>query len=114
MTYKIIQPVVLLVVLCSLAVYGACAVQRPCTISPVEIEEIRSDIRDIDLKLAERKELLAKLEVELVDLQARIEERRGQLSLVQDELTRLKKASGVVEKTAAENAPSQPTLDTGM
>ncbi len=112
MTYKIIQPAVLLVVLCSLAVYGACAVQRPCTISPVEIEEIRSDIRDLDQKLAERKELLAKLEGELVDLQARIEERRVELSLVQEELTRLKKASGVVEKPAEGTA--QPTSGTGF
>ena len=114
MAYKIIQRVVLFVVLCSLAAYWACAAQKPCTISPIDVEEIRADIIDLDRELADRKKHLAKLEAEIMDLQARIKERQGQLSLVQAELIKLKKASGVVEKTSEENALSQPTSDTGF
>lgn len=114
MRCKIIQPVVLFVLVCVLAIYGACAAQRPCMISPVEIEEIKSDIRDLDQKLAERKELLVKLEAEITEMQARIEDRRGKLSLVQTELARLKKASGMTEKSAEETAPIQPVVDTGV
>jgi septal ring factor EnvC (AmiA/AmiB activator) len=104
----------LFVLLCSLAAYGACAAQKPCTISPIEIEEIRSDIRDLERELAERKELLAKLEAEIVERQGLIDERRERLSSVQAELIRLKKASGVVERTSEEKALSQPTSDTGF
>lgn len=107
------QPVVLFVAVSVLALYGACVALKPCTVSPVEIEEIKSDIRDLDAKLAERKALLAKLEAEIVELQARIEERRLQYSAVDAELTKLKKASGVTERPAEEKAPSVPALDMG-
>jgi len=114
-TYKFIQKAMLIVLLCSLAGYWACAAQKPCTISPVEIEEIKSDIRDVERELAERQKQLAKLEAEVVDLQARVEERREQLALVRGELDRAKKASGVTEGTTAEEKTLDiPASETGF
>ena len=40
--YRIIQRVVLFAVLCSLAWYLGCATPKPCTVSPVDIEEIKA------------------------------------------------------------------------
>ena len=115
MTYKFIQRAMLTVLLCSLAGYWACAAQKPCTISPVEIEEIKSDIRDVGRELAEKQKQLAKLEAEVADLQARIEERREQLTLVQEEFDRAKKASGVTEGTVTEEKTLDiPASETGF
>lgn len=107
-----IHRALLFVALCSLAGYLACAAPRPCTISPVEIEEIRSDIHDLDAELATRKKELAKLEAEVADLTARIGERRAQVPALQAELMRLKKASGVTEKV--EEEVSLPATDAGL
>jgi peptidoglycan hydrolase CwlO-like protein len=114
-TCKFIQRAMLIVLLCSLAGYWACAAQKPCTISPVEIEEIKSDIRDVDRELADRQKQLAKIEAEVVDLQARVEEKREQLTLVQEEFDRAKKASGVTEGTVTEEKKLDiPASDTGF
>lgn len=114
MRYRFRQRALLFVALCSLAGYLACAAPKPCTISPVEIEELKSDIRDLDAQLAARKQELAKLEAEVADLTARIEGRRSQVPALQAELTKLKKASGVTEKTEEEKAAGQPASGAGF
>jgi septal ring factor EnvC (AmiA/AmiB activator) len=107
--YRSIQRVVLAVVLCSLAGYLGCAAPKPCIVSPVDIEEIRSDIRDLDATLAQDKEVLSKLQADVVAVRAQVEERKAQLPVLQAEFERLKKASGVTEKPEPQTTSADST-----
>ncbi len=95
MRYRIIQRVVFFVVLCSIAWYLGCATPKPCTISPIEIEEIRSDIRDLNAEIGRRQEVLTKLTTDVTGLETRLAERRVLVPNLQAELARVKTASGV-------------------
>lgn len=100
--YRTVQRVVLFVVLCGLAAYIGCAAPRPCTVGPVEIEEILADMRDLDVSLADKKAVLAKIEEEIASLEASISEKQQQIPLKQAELKTLKKASGRTERPEPE------------
>ena len=104
--YKFIRRVVLIVVLCSVAVYLGCATPKPCTVSPVDIEEVRSDIRDLDAKLTEDQAILSKLQAVVATVQAQIDEKRAEVPVLQAELERLKNASGVSVKPPTEVQPA--------
>ena len=114
--YRIIQRVVFFVVLCSLAWYLGCATPKPCTMSPVDIEEIKSDIRDLDAEIGRRKEILAKLTSEVAGLETRLAERQAVVPTLQAELERVKKASGVSDRpvqpdtTATADSTSTPGM----
>jgi len=75
-----------------------CATPKPCTVSPVDIEEIKSDIRDLNAEIGRRQEILTKLTTEVAGLEARLTERRGLVPGLEAELERVKKASGVSNK----------------
>lgn len=98
--------VVLIVVLCSVAGYLGCATPKPCTVSPVDIEEVRSDIRDLDAKLAENQAILSKLQEGVAAVQAQIAEKKAEVPVLQAEFDRLKKASGVSVTPPTEVQPA--------
>jgi septal ring factor EnvC (AmiA/AmiB activator) len=104
--YRTVQRVVLFVMLCGLAAYLGCAAPKPCVVSPVQIEEIASDIRDLDVSLAERKGVLANLRAEIAELEASIAEKSEQVPVMRAELQRLRKASGRTEKPEPETTAS--------
>lgn len=111
MRYRILQRVVFFVVLCSIAWYLGCATPKPCTISPVEIEEIKSDIRDLSAEIGRRQEVLAKLQNDVTGLEARLSERSALVPNLQAELDRVKAASGVTIRAAQADttAAADPT-----
>jgi septal ring factor EnvC (AmiA/AmiB activator) len=104
--YRTIQRVVLFVTLLGLAAYLGCSAPKPCTVSPVQIEEIAADIRDINVTLGEKKTALASLESEIAELEATIAQRSAEIPVKQAELARLKKASGRTEKPEPEKTAS--------
>jgi septal ring factor EnvC (AmiA/AmiB activator) len=112
--YRVIQRLVLFAALCCLAAYLGCATPKPCTVTPVDIEEIKSDIRGLDADLAKEKEVLSKLQAEVADLQVAIAERRGEVPVVQAELERLRKASGRTEKPLEEETATETSAGSGM
>jgi septal ring factor EnvC (AmiA/AmiB activator) len=104
--YRFIRRVVLIVAVFSVAGYLGCATPKPCTVSPVDIEEIRSDIRDLDAKLREDKTILAKLQADVAIVQAQLEQKRAEVPVLQAEFDRLKKSSGVSVTPPAEMQPA--------
>jgi len=106
--HNIFQRVVLFVALCSLVAFLGCASPKPCTVTPIEIEELKSDIRDIDAQLARAKSRLAEVQAELADWEARRAEKRALIPQLEAELEQLKKASGVTVKPE-EDAESTET-----
>ncbi|MBP2681510.1 MAG: hypothetical protein H6Q78_1373 [Candidatus Krumholzibacteriota bacterium] len=112
MRYRQFQRVALFVVVCGLAVYLGCAVPMPCSISPVSIEEIRSDIRDLDRDLADRKAALAKLEAEVAELDATLAGKLARIPLLQSELDSLTAASGRTEGTAVDSTATADSAAT--
>jgi hypothetical protein len=109
--YRIIQRVVFFVVLCSIAWYLGCATPKTCSVSPVEIEEIRSDIRDLGAEIGRRQEVLAKLNSDVTGLEARFAERGALVPNLEAELARVKAASGVTIRAAQADttAAADPT-----
>jgi chromosome segregation ATPase len=68
---------------------------KPCTVSPIEIEELKSDIRDVDAQLVSAKETLARVQADLAAWEERLAQRRSEIPQLEAELARLKQASGV-------------------
>ncbi len=102
MRHNIFQRVVLFVALCSLVAILGCAAPKVCTVTPIDIEELKSDIRDLDAQLAKANERLATVEAELADWEAQRDNKSTQVPVLQAELERLKKASGVTVKPVEE------------
>ena len=65
-----------------------------CTVSPIHIEELKSDIRDLDVELADTQKRLAEERAVLADRQATVDGLRAQVPGLELELERAKKASG--------------------
>jgi chromosome segregation ATPase len=84
---------------------------KPCTVSPIEIEELKSDIRDVDGQLASAKEALAKVQADLAAWEARLAERRTEIPQLEAELARLKKASGVTVTLEDEEPAEESAAD---
>ena len=114
MQLRIAIVVILTLAVSSLAVFVGCASKvQQCAVSPVEIEELRSDSRDLDTDLAAVNERLKRAEDDLAAWKARLAERRREVPELQAELARLKKASGVTEEMVAgiEPQPKEPDDD---
>jgi hypothetical protein len=104
--YRFIRRAVLIVVLCSLSGYMGCATPKVCTVTPVDVEEIKSDIRDLDTKIAGDKAILAKLQADVLTVQAQIAVKRAEVPVLQAELDSVKMASGVSVKPPSEMQPA--------
>ena len=109
MRHRIFLGAVLSVILISLAVFLGCATSMPCTWIPVQIEEIKSDIRDLDGQIAEKQELLAKVQAELAKWEGQREEKQAEVPHLIAELDRAQKASGVT--VTIEEEPAEPAAD---
>jgi len=67
-----------------------------CTVSPIDIEELKSDIRDLDVELADTRSRLASEQARLAEKQAKLSALEVQPPMLKQELYRLKKMSGKV------------------
>jgi septal ring factor EnvC (AmiA/AmiB activator) len=100
--YRILRHIVLVATLCSLAAFMGCAAPKPCLVTPVEIEEIKSDIRDLDSQITQGKERLADVQAELAKWEGQRDEKLAEIPQLLAELERVKKASGVTERLVEE------------
>ena len=107
--HNIFQRVVLFVALCSLVAIMGCAASVPCTVTPVDIEEFKSDTRDVDGELAKAQARLADVEAELADWEAQLAARMAEVPLLEAELERAKKASGVTVKPEEKEKTTEAT-----
>lgn len=100
--HNIFQRVVLFVALCSLVAILGCSTPKVCTVTPIDIEELKSDIRDLDAQLEQARSRLAIVEADLADWEAQRADKAAQVPALHAELDRLKKASGVTVKPVEE------------
>lgn len=90
----------------SLALFVGCSGgAQYCSTSPIDIEETRSDSRDLDTELARVRERLATAQSDLARWQTRLADRRAELPKLEAELVRLKQLSGVTEEMVAPVEP---------
>lgn len=82
-----------------------------CSVSPIDIEETRSDARDLDKDLAAVRERLKVAEGDLAKWQARLEKRRAELPALEAELARLQASSGVTREVVAKVETKPRTED---
>ncbi len=106
MRHRIFLGVVLSAMLISLVAFLGCTAPKPCTVTPVEIEEVKSDIRDLDGQMAEKQELLAKVKKTLAKWEGQRKEKQAEVPLLMAELDRAGKASGVT--IVIEEEPAEP------
>ncbi|MDH3197418.1 MAG: hypothetical protein OEO21_04180 [Candidatus Krumholzibacteria bacterium] len=71
-----------------------CAQLPPCTISPVEIEETREDVKVLHKDLAEAKDRAQKLSAELAAKKAELDSKKDKPAEMRAKLKDLKKGSG--------------------
>ena len=109
MRHRIFLGAVLSATLISLVAFLGCAAPKPCTVTPVEIEETKSDIRDLDGQIAEKQELLAKVQKTLAKWEGQREEKQAEVPLLLAELDRVRKASGVT--AIIEEEPVEPAAE---
>lgn len=94
-----------LMLACALGAFPSCS-SKPmtvCTVTPIDIEELKADGRDLDIDLAAVRERLAVAEADLAGWKQRVAETRQKPPELLLELVRLKKMSGRTEKV--ENTP---------
>jgi septal ring factor EnvC (AmiA/AmiB activator) len=90
---------------------GCATAPMQCGVSPVDIEEVKSDTRDLEKELAEVQGRLKVAQDDLARWQARLADRKQERPRLQAELERLKKHSGVTEKIDIDVKPRQQTED---
>jgi len=71
-----------------------CAKVPPCTVSPVEIEETREDVKVLQKDLDEAKDRAAKLSAELAAKKAELDSKKDKPAEMRAKLKDLKKGSG--------------------
>jgi hypothetical protein len=84
------------------AISIGCGAVTQCGISPIEIEELAADSRDLDIDLAAVLKRMAQVEDELAAWQSRYDEKKDQPALLTEKLRKLKQASGRTEKEEEE------------
>jgi septal ring factor EnvC (AmiA/AmiB activator) len=71
-----------------------CAQVPPCTVSPVEIEETREDVKVVQKDLAAAKDRAQKLSAELAAKKAELDSKKDKPAEMRAKLKDLKKGSG--------------------
>lgn len=89
----------LLLIACSFAIQLSCS-SAPvvCKVTPIDIEEMKADSRDLDIQLADAQDRLRRAKADLARWQTRIDTTRTKPPLLRAELEKVKKASGVTPK----------------
>jgi Tfp pilus assembly protein PilO len=89
--------------LVALGAFVACGGRtQMCSVSPIDIEELKSDSRDLTKDLEAVQARLKNAQNDLSAWQLRLANRRSELPELRAELARLKRASGVTEEMVAE------------
>jgi DNA repair exonuclease SbcCD ATPase subunit len=88
---------------------GCATAPTVCGVSPIDIEEVKSDSRDRQEELAEFQQRLTVAQEDLARWEARLAEREAEKPELRAELERLKKMSGVTEKIDIDVKPKRPT-----
>lgn len=92
----------------AVAFMGCSKTFKQCAVSPIDIEEVHADTRDLDAELAGLMAQQNAVETELADWESQVAERRAQIPDLRANLDNLKKSSGVTEKID-ETAGAQAT-----
>jgi peptidoglycan hydrolase CwlO-like protein len=71
-----------------------CSKTAPCTVSPIEIEETREDVKVAEKKLADAKARAEKLRKKLAEKQAELAKKKDLPEKLRKKLEELKKGSG--------------------
>ena len=96
----------LLLVACYFAALLSCSgVPVVCTVTPIDIEELRADSRDFDVELAQVRGRLAKAQADLASWQTRVDSTRLKPPALRADLERVKKMSGVTKKSKRRHKP---------
>jgi hypothetical protein len=95
------------------AFVGCATAPATCPVSPIDIEEVRSDTRGLEVQLAEQQKRLKVAQDDLARWEARFAQRKEEKPVLRAELDRLKKMSGVTEKVDIDIKPKTPVRDDG-
>lgn len=100
---------------CAAVVSVSCSKVETCSVSPVEIEELREDISIIDKDLAGVNERAQALADDLAAKQADLDSKKDKPAQLRARLEQLKRGSGRIEKKAPETkkAPAKSGEQTG-
>jgi septal ring factor EnvC (AmiA/AmiB activator) len=78
----------------AIGMVGGCAQIPECTVSPIEIEETREDVKVLEKDLVEARGRAKKLSDELASKQAELESKKDKPKELRKKLKELKKGSG--------------------
>lgn len=71
-----------------------CSSAPPCTVSPIEIEETREDVKNLDKSLQEAKERVRTLQEKLAEKQKEYEAKKDKPAELRTKVEKLEKGSG--------------------
>ena len=99
----------LVVVACAVSgLLVGCGKPSTCNVSPVEIEELREDVKVVQKNLAAAKERSDNLSKELATKQADLDSKKGKPDELRARLEQLRKGSGRNEKAKAADTKTAP------
>lgn len=108
MRIRIVIAAALGIALAGLNTFVGCAsAPTVCPVSPIDIEEVKADTRDLEVELADVQGRLKVAQDDLARWESRAADRRAEVPNLRAELTRLKKQSGVTEKIDIDIKPKQ-------
>lgn len=90
------------------AVSFGCSKTVTCTVSPVEIEELREDVSVVQKNLATARERSDNLTKELAVKQADLEDKKDKPAELRARLEELRRGSGRIEKPKATDSKTAP------
>lgn len=91
------------------AFVGCATAPAVCPVSPIDIEEVKSDTRDRQAELEVQQGRLKVAQDDLARWQGRLADRKAEKPKLMAELDRLKKMSGVTEKIDIDVKPKRQT-----
>ena len=90
------------------AVFVGCSKPINCTVSPVEIEELKEDVAGVEKNLATARERKDNLTKELAVKQADLDSKKDKPDELRARLEELRRGSGRVEKPKATDTKTTP------
>jgi len=85
-----------------------CGTAPTCNVSPVEIEELRVDVKAVQANLATARERRDNLQKELATKQADLDSKKGKPDELRARLEELRKGSGRPDKSKDTKTPAKP------
>jgi chromosome segregation ATPase len=75
-------------------VFIGCSSAPPCTVSPIEIEETREDVKSLDKSLQEAKERVQTLQEKFAEKQKEYDSKKDKPAEIRKKVAELQKGSG--------------------